>query len=53
MDCKSGALPWHTTAASLVELHSVTGILGQSFSEASDPVHCTSARAGVSADVLK
>jgi len=49
----ASALPWHTTAASLVELHTVTGVLGRSFSGASDPVHCTLARAGVSVDMLK
>ena len=46
-------IPWHTTAASLLLLQLVVGVLGQSFREVSDPVHCTLVMAGVNSEVLK
>ena len=44
---------WHTTAASLLLLQLVVGVLGQSFREVSDPVHFTLVMAGVNSEVLK
>ena len=49
----SQAVPWHTTAASLLLLQLVFGVLGQSFREVSDPVHSTLVMAGVNSEVLK
>ena len=46
-------IPWHTTAASLLLLQRVVEVLGQSFREVSDPVHCTLVMAGVNSEVLK